>query len=250
MAQNDDSFSDLIRSLEQNLQHGEDWRPPDEDAPTRERGNPRRFLWFLIPLLIFVFFNQIIGFIADWFWYDSLDLTSVLFTRIVAKMGLFLAGAVLFWLIVAFNVWLARRISPNGLYGTALEETVSAFGIRVVPTILVVGSHPRLLRGHLYGVRLGKRAAVLEPVQLWPVRSDFWPRCGLLHLHAADLAVDSLVDDVHVDRFTGRCRVGEWNRLARLGYPHSGARAPGCAWRTDSRPDRLAIPHQRLSARV
>ena len=140
MAQNDDSFSDLIRSLEQNLQRGEDWRPPDEDAPTRERGNPRRYLWFLIPLLIFIFFNQIIGFVADWFWYDSLDLTSVLFTRIVAKMGLFLAGAVLFWLIVAFNVWLARRISPNGLYGTALEETVTAFGIRVVPTILVAAA--------------------------------------------------------------------------------------------------------------
>lgn len=138
MQQNDDTFSDLIRSLEQNLQGGEGRVPPGDEAPRETQRSPRRFLWFLIPLLIFVFFNQIIGFIADWFWYDSLDLTSVLFTRIVAKMGLFLGGALLFWLVVALNVYLARRISPNGLSGTPLEQTVEAFGIRVMPTVLVI----------------------------------------------------------------------------------------------------------------
>ena len=140
MQQNDDPYSDLIQSLEHNLQRGEDWVPPDDDTPPVRRGNPRRLLWFLIPLLIFLFFNQIIGFVADWFWYDSLGLTSVLVTRIVAKLGLFLAGAVLFWLIVALNIYLARRFSPNGLSGTPLEQTVSAFGLRVAPVALAIAA--------------------------------------------------------------------------------------------------------------
>ena len=29
-------------------------------------GNPRRALWYLIPFLVFMFFNQIIGLVADW----------------------------------------------------------------------------------------------------------------------------------------------------------------------------------------
>ncbi len=140
MQNNDDSFSELIRSLEQNLnQEDDDWIPPaNGERNEQPQRNPRRLLWFLIPILFFLFFNQIIGFISDWYWYSSLDVSSVLVTRIVAKLGLFLVGGLGFWLIVALNVILARRFSPNGLSGTPVEVTLSAFGLRVVPTVLTV----------------------------------------------------------------------------------------------------------------
>ena len=168
MQQDNDAFTDLIRSLEQNLQReDDDWIPPDDDdGSTRQRGNPRRFLWVIVPLLIFIFFNQIIGFIADWYWYGSLDLTSVLFTRLFAKLALFAAGAGIFWLIVAFNVWLARRFSPRGLTGTPVEQTVEAFGVRVVPTVLIVAA----LLAFFVGI---STAATWESVLLFFNQSSF-----------------------------------------------------------------------------
>ncbi len=137
---NNDPFSDLIRSLEENLQSGEEEGPPPPIDRGRgrppQRGNPRRVLWYLIPFLIFIFFNQIIGLLADWSWFGSLGLTSVLSTRIVARLSLFVVGGGLFWLIVALNIYLARRLDPRGLSGTPLEQIAGAFGLRVIPTLL------------------------------------------------------------------------------------------------------------------
>ena len=45
-----------------------------------------------------------LGFYTDWLWYDSLELTSVFFTRIIASLGLFAVGAVAFWLFFVANV--------------------------------------------------------------------------------------------------------------------------------------------------
>jgi uncharacterized protein len=137
---NNDPFSDLIRSLEENLQKDGGWEPPAQGPRQPPEGNPRRLLWFLIPLLVFIFFNRVISFYADWMWYDSLGFDSVYFTRLYANLGLFLAGALIFWLIVAVNVWLARRIEPAGLANTALEQLAHAFGLRVSTVVLGVAA--------------------------------------------------------------------------------------------------------------
>jgi hypothetical protein len=113
---NDDPFADLIRSLEENLERnanarqqrqqqaggGDDppLRRPTDDLP---QFNGRRFLWILLPILFFLFFSRILGFYADWFWYDSVGYASVFFTRIWASFGLFVAAAVAFWLLLAVN---------------------------------------------------------------------------------------------------------------------------------------------------
>ncbi len=94
---NNDPFSDLIRSLEENLQSGGEDRPSTVRRPRESRVplhsvNPRRALWYLIPFLVFMFFNQIIGLLADWSWFGSLGLTSVLVTRIGARLSLFVVA--------------------------------------------------------------------------------------------------------------------------------------------------------------
>lgn len=138
---NNDPFSDLIRSLEENLQSGGEGPPIDREGGRErprppQRGNPRRALWYLIPFLVFMFFNQIIGLLADWSWFGSLGLTSVLVTRIGARLSLFVVAGGLFWLFVALNIYLARRLDPRGLIGTPLEQIAAAFGLRVIPTLL------------------------------------------------------------------------------------------------------------------
>lgn len=143
-----DPFADLIRSLEENLQEGGGgYEPPDDVAEERPRGSMRRWLWILIPFLIFIFFNEIIGLLADWYWYDSVGYTSIFVKRLVARVALFVAGALIFWLFLALNVWLARRLQPDGLRGSPLEEILSSFGLRVTQAVLLGGAAIAILMG-------------------------------------------------------------------------------------------------------
>ncbi len=144
---NNDPFADLIRSLEENLQREGGDRPPIEPRQPVTMGNPRRWLWLLIPLLILIFFNRWLTFYTDWYWYDSLGLATVFFTRIKASLGLFMAGALICWLFLAFNVWLAHRLEPYGLVDTALEQIANAFGLRVTSVILLAGALLAVLMG-------------------------------------------------------------------------------------------------------
>lgn len=150
-----DPFADLIRSIEDNLQRSNggwddgDDKPPG-DGPPRPvitPGSPRRLLLLLIPIFILISFNRIISFYTDWIWYDSLDLTSVFFTRIYASAALFAVAAIVFFLFFAGNVILARRIAPNALAGSPVEQLLAYFGNRLVPLVLIAGGVLALLFG-------------------------------------------------------------------------------------------------------
>ena len=53
---NSDPFSDLIRSIEEDLRGTGGGQPPGEGGEyQRPQLNPRRWLWVVIPLLIFFF---------------------------------------------------------------------------------------------------------------------------------------------------------------------------------------------------
>ena len=138
---NSDPFSDLIRSIEENLQGNGDWEPPEgEGERPQMAGNPRRLLWFIIPVLIFLFFNRGLGIYTDYLWYDSLSFSSVFTTRISAWLALFVVVGLIFWLFLALNVLLARRLEPNGLNGTPIAQVAYAFGVRIMPVILFIGA--------------------------------------------------------------------------------------------------------------
>ena len=155
-----DPFSELIRSIEENLQEGgldrgERGERDDDDGGGNQGGNRgggeyrgfgepafnwRRLLPFFIILLIFLSFNRIVGFYTDFAWYDSLDLASVFYTRLWAQLALFGLGAVLFWLFVAANVIIGRRLEPDGLADTPLQQITDALGLRIVPIVLLVAA--------------------------------------------------------------------------------------------------------------
>lgn len=141
MSRNDDPFAELLNSLEENLQRGGGWPPSDNQ--TREeaqRGNPRRILWFVIPILLLVLFNRLMAFYTDLAWYGSLGLAQVFTTRLWAQFGLFVAGALGFWLFVAINVFIADRLARRLQYGpggrTPLEIFAAGAGVRVMWLVL------------------------------------------------------------------------------------------------------------------
>lgn len=138
---NYDPFSDLIRSIEENLERDGGWNGPDEEPRPLQAPRPRRFWWILLALfLLFVLYNVGVGFLADLVWYGSLGYDSVLWTRVLASFGLFLASTLLTWLFIAVNVMIARRLEPYGLVGTPPEQIATAFGVRVPLVILVVAA--------------------------------------------------------------------------------------------------------------
>src|SRR4051794_19677893 len=99
MSKNDDSFADLLSSLEENLGREGGWVPPSGggNAPEGPRRNPRRILWIAIPLVILILFGRVISFYADLIWYQSIGLTQVFTTRLWAELILFAGGALVFW---------------------------------------------------------------------------------------------------------------------------------------------------------
>lgn len=154
---NDDPFADLIRSLEENLERNAEARQTRPEGgnlpPSRNSGselpqfNGRRFLWILLPILLLIFFGRIISFYTDWYWYDSLGYTSVFFTRLWSSFGLFAAASAAFWLLLAVNVVIARRLEPRGFANTAFEQIAAALRLRVTPIILSLGLIVALLVG-------------------------------------------------------------------------------------------------------
>ena len=147
-------FNELLEDLDE-----DDWEQIEEellheDNGASEPGTPRpgggnggqgggggRLLWWmLVPFLVLILFNTVLGFYTDWLWYDSLVLTSVFFTRIGASVGLFAAGAVAIWLIFVFNVLLVRRLNPEGLADTPISEALQAVGVRLTPIVLLAGA--------------------------------------------------------------------------------------------------------------
>src|SRR5690606_9445059 len=146
---NRDSFAELLRSLEENLEDDGGWIPPDEPGPRGQppQGNPRRILWILLPLLLLIFFNRIVSFYTDYIWYDSLGLSDVFVTRLYASLALFVVSTLVFWLFLAANVWIARRLEPRGTLRTPLEEFASAVGVRVTTFVLGAGAILALIMG-------------------------------------------------------------------------------------------------------
>ena len=87
-----------------------------------------------------MFFNRILGFYTDFIWYDSLGFAKVFTTRVWASFLLFVAGALIFWLFFAINLWIMRRIEPDGLDDTPIDQVSSAFGLRIMPVMLSIGA--------------------------------------------------------------------------------------------------------------
>ena len=96
--------------------------PPDDDPlrfPRRPRqgGDARR--WIVIAgllvaaFILFGLLGGLVNLLTDLMWYDTLDRTAVLTTRLWSQVGLFGVGFVAFALPALASIWLARRIAPQ-----------------------------------------------------------------------------------------------------------------------------------------
>ena len=137
---NNDPFSDLIRSIEENLQRDGGWVPPEQPQEPRRvpQGSPGRSWWLLVPVLLFILFNIGLGFLTDSAWYGSLGYQSVFWTRLGATAWMFGAGFLVTWAFITLNILLARRIEPYGLVNTPPEQIAAAFAVRVPPVLIAL----------------------------------------------------------------------------------------------------------------
>ncbi len=103
----------------------------------RPQGNRRGMVSLLLVGMLLFLSSRILGYITDWLWFDSLNLTSVYITRIVASSVTFLVSTLIFWLLLAGNIALATRL--NARSGTSSLDTMaqSTLGLRVTPLLYV-----------------------------------------------------------------------------------------------------------------
>lgn len=153
-----DPFRDLLEQLQQREQSeqasGNGNLTPSLEGGSNDPGNGdgeevireeapqfggRRLIWSVVLFLLIMLSTRLLGYFTDWLWFDSLDLTSVYVTRILASGTTFLVSSILFWLLLAGNIWLASRINRR-TEGSTLDSTAQQMvGFRVTP-LLYVGS--------------------------------------------------------------------------------------------------------------
>lgn len=66
----------------------------------------------IIALFLLIFGSSIARFYTDWLWFGEVGYRSVFWTTITTRLGLGLAGGLIFFLILFTNLWLARRLAP------------------------------------------------------------------------------------------------------------------------------------------
>lgn len=106
----------------------------EEEVPA---GSRRGMLWFLFVMLILFLSTRVLGYITDWLWFESIDLTSVYVTRIVASSATFLVSAGIFWLLLAGNIALAARLNSRDGASPLDSMSQSMLGLRVTPLLYV-----------------------------------------------------------------------------------------------------------------
>jgi hypothetical protein len=101
-------FEDLNR-----IWGGESAAPP-KPLKAKKRRSPFRRWFIIIGVLVFLFISATIGkgIYTDWLWFDSLGFGSIYTTRLITRLWLFFAGALVFLMLLLSNLILARRLSP------------------------------------------------------------------------------------------------------------------------------------------
>jgi uncharacterized membrane protein (UPF0182 family) len=108
--------------------NGHDQGPADDEPQPfgagrprvlRPRGSGRQPRWGLLigiavlAIFVFGFLGSLVNLITDLMWYDALDRTSVLTTRLWSQVILFALGFVAFAIPAIASILLARRIAPQ-----------------------------------------------------------------------------------------------------------------------------------------
>jgi uncharacterized membrane protein (UPF0182 family) len=84
----------------------------------------------MVVLALLAVFAMSVGFATDAIWFQSVGYGNVFWTRLGSQVLFFVAGAVLTFLILWFNLWLAGRFIPKGgLRRFSMDEFLDRFNI-------------------------------------------------------------------------------------------------------------------------
>ena len=89
-------------------------KPPAK--PRRSRHSRRRIIWSIVAaivVLVLIFGSRILGLYVDWLWFGEVGFRGVFWTRIWWQVLVGVVAFVVFFVIVEFNVELARRLAPS-----------------------------------------------------------------------------------------------------------------------------------------
>ena len=78
------------------------------------RQNKGQLIIFIIAAIIFLFSWQIISLLTDWFWFQEVNYTTVFSTSLLAQAQSAALFAIVFFLILYINLFLAIRLSGKG----------------------------------------------------------------------------------------------------------------------------------------
>ena len=112
----------------------DDASPPPDPFNLENRGqfrSPIGLRWIILGAAVLVFFVVLVNFksiYVDWLWFDSIgpnqadSYLDVFQTIIGAKVLLFVIGTAISGVIIGVNIWLARRLAPEGAEESFIEE--------------------------------------------------------------------------------------------------------------------------------
>ena len=135
----------------------------------------RRAVLFSVAALVALLIGgagALVGLYIDWLWFDSVGYLFVFQTMLTARVLLFVAGTLLFWIILLPNVLLALRFALRSverlpirvLQNEAVEQLLGG-PAQVQPLVRLAGQVV-LLGGLLVGIVLGLGAAAQWPAAL------------------------------------------------------------------------------------
>lgn len=117
--------------------------PPDPFRLPQRRdpfpgGGQRRLLGILAAgLVLFFALDALKSIYVDRLWFDSVAFSSIFRTELTARVVLFAAGTVIALLVIGANVALARRLAPNEVEESFIEE-IDPEAIRRVVTVISI----------------------------------------------------------------------------------------------------------------
>ena len=151
----------------------DDASPPPDPFNLENRGqfrSPIGLRWIILGAAVLVFFVVLVNFksiYVDWLWFDSIgpnqadSYLDVFQTIIGAKVLLFVIGTAISGVIIGVNIWLARRLAPEGAEESFIEEIDAQAIRRIVGVVLIAAT---LFLAVIFGSVAG---GAWETVLLW-----------------------------------------------------------------------------------
>lgn len=114
------------------------------NMPRPSRGAIIGIIVAVVVVVFAILLPGLLGFWADIMWFQEIGQQSVYWTGIIARIGAFAVAAVVAFIVIMLNVWVARRIGPRGpVIDAAPDNPLTALlggSVRLLNILFVVAA--------------------------------------------------------------------------------------------------------------